>query len=280
MRVISSPGAMNSVSRKLIRSGKSIGLVPTMGALHYGHLSLIKKARKENDIVIVSVFINPKQFSKGEDYERYPKDIINDRLKAAKFGCDILFHPGNDSIYKKDFATHVKVEGLSEAMCGTSRPHHFKGVATICLKLFNIIMPGRAYFGQKDYQQTVIIKRMVKDLNVNTDIKALPTVRESSGLAMSSRNSYLSCQERELAGFIYKSLKDAQRLIKSGERRSAKIISDISKALRSHHINIDYISIVDPATLKNLKHTKGKVLIALAVRIGKTRLIDNILVSS
>jgi len=280
MRVISSPGVMNSVSRKLIRSGKSIGLVPTMGALHYGHLSLIKKARKENDIVIVSVFINPKQFSKGEDYERYPKDIINDRLKAAKFGCDILFHPDNDSIYKKDFATHVKVEGLSEAMCGISRPHHFKGVATICLKLFNIVMPGRAYFGQKDYQQAVIIKRMVEDLNVNTDIKALPTVRESSGLAMSSRNSYLSCQERKLADFIYRSLKDAQRLIKSGERRSAKVISDISKALRSHHINIDYISIVDPTELKNLKHTKGKVLIALAVRIGKTRLIDNILVSS
>ncbi|TSA56270.1 pantoate--beta-alanine ligase, partial [bacterium] len=246
MRVISSPRVMNSVSRKLIKSGKSIGLVPTMGALHDGHLSLIKKARKENDKVIVSVFINPKQFSNGEDYERYPKDIRNDGLKAAESGCDILFCPGKDSIYKKDFATYVEVQGLSEVMCGISRPCHFRGVVTICLKLFNIVMPNRAYFGQKDYQQAVIIKKMVKDLNVNTDIKDLPTVRELSGLAMSSRNSYLNCEERKLAALIYKSLKYAKSSIRAGERRSVKVISDISKALKSHHINIDYISIVDP----------------------------------
>ena len=278
MRVISSPRVMNSVSRKLIKSGKSIGLVPTMGALHDGHLSLIKKARKENDKVVVSVFINPKQFSNGEDYERYPKDIRNDGLKAAKSGCDILFCPRKDSIYKKDFATHVEVQGLSEAMCGISRPCHFKGVVTICLKLFNIVIPSRAYFGQKDYQQAVIIKKMVKDLNVNTDIKDLPTVRESSGLAMSSRNSYLSCEERKLATLIYKSLKDAKSLITAGERCSVRVISDISKTLKSHHINVDYISIVDPATLKDIKQIHGKALIALAVKIGKTRLIDNILV--
>jgi pantoate--beta-alanine ligase len=278
MKTINSPKNMNAVSRKLIKSGRRIGFVPTMGALHEGHLSLVRKAKKENDIVVVSVFINPKQFSMGEDYKEYPRDIRGDKLKAAKAGCDILFCPEKDSIYEEDFSTYVEVEGLSGVMCGMSRPGHFRGVTTICLKLFNIVMAHSAYLGQKDYQQAVIIKKMVKDLNVNIDIKVLPTVRQPSGLAISSRNSYLSRKEHKLAGLIYKSLKDADRLIDAGERRSVKIISGISAALKKNNMAIDYITIADPATLKSLKYIKGKALIALAVRIGKTMLIDNIIV--
>jgi pantoate--beta-alanine ligase len=278
MKVISSPYIMNSISRKLLGSGKDIGLVPTMGALHEGHLSLIKKARKENDIVVVSIFINPKQFSAGEDYRRYPRDIKNDRIKAEDCGCDILFHPDNSSMYGKGFATGVEVQGLSSIMCAVARPHHFKGVALVCLKLFNIVMPGRAYFGQKDYQQSVIIKKMVEDLNVNTRVNVLPTVRGPDGLAMSSRNGYLSRQERKAACLIYKSLLAAKQLIISGERRPAKIIPRIFKCLKNRRINIDYACIADPITLKDVKRVHGRVLIALAVKVGKTRLIDNILV--
>jgi pantoate--beta-alanine ligase len=278
MKIISSSKFMNSVSRRLIKSGKRIGFVPTMGALHEGHLSLIEKAKKENDVVAVSIFINPKQFSKGEDYKQYPRDIKSDRLKAAKAGCDILFYPNKDSIYKNDFSTYVEVKGLSDIMCGASRPGHFRGVATICLKLFNITMAHSAYFGQKDYQQVVIIKKMVNDLDVNIDIRMLPTVRKPSGLAMSSRNSYLSQKEYNLAGLIYSTLKNAKRLITAGERRSLKIISGISATLKENGIAIDYIAIADPITLQSLKHIEGKALIALAARIGKTRLIDNIVV--
>jgi pantoate--beta-alanine ligase len=278
MKTINSPQNMNAVSRKLIKSGRRIGFVPTMGALHEGHLSLVRKAKKENDIVVVSVFINPKQFSMGEDYKKYPRDIRGDKLKAVEAGCDIFFCPEKDSIYEEDFSTYVDVEGLSDVMCGMSRPGHFKGVTTICLKLFNIVMAHSAYFGQKDYQQAVIIKKMAKDLNVNIDIKVLPTVRQPSGLAMSSRNSYLSRKEHKLAGLIYESLKDANRLIHSGERRSVKIISGVSAALKRNNMAIDYITIADPATLKSLKYIKGKALIALAVRIGKIRLIDNMIV--
>jgi pantoate--beta-alanine ligase len=278
MKIIKSPKLMNSVSRRLVKSGNHIGLVATMGAFHEGHLSLIRQAKKENDITVVSIFINPKQFSKGEDYDKYPRNIGNDKLMAAQAGCDILFHPDKNSMYKKDFSTYVEVEGLSDIMCGVSRPCHFRGVTTVCLKLFNIVMAHNAYFGQKDYQQAVIIKKMAKDLDVNIGIKVLPTVRELPGLAMSSRNNYLSRKERQLAGAIYRSLKDAEHLIHAGESRSIKIISNISTALKKNSMTIDYIAIVDPATLKSLERIKGKALIAIAVRIGQTRLIDNIIV--
>ena len=278
MKVISSPRVMNTASRRLMESGKSIGFVPTMGALHDGHLSLIERAKKENDIVVVSVFVNSKQFCRGEDYKKYPRNKSIDRIKAAKAGCDILFCPGNGSIYKKDFKTCVEVHGLSDVMCGLSRPGHFKGVTLICLKLFNIVMPQKVYFGQKDYQQSVIIKKMVKDLDVNVKITVLPTVRELSGLAMSSRNSYLSAREKKIAGLVYKSLKDAKRAINAGKKRPARIISDISALLEKNDMDIDYVKIVDPATLNDVKQIRSRALIALAVKIGKTRLIDNILV--
>jgi pantoate--beta-alanine ligase len=270
---------MNSISRKLIKSGKSIGFVPTMGSLHEGHLSLIRRSKKENDITVVSVFVNPIQFSKGEDYKKYPRDIKNDRVKAVDAGCDILFFPDKDSLYQDNFSTYVEVEGLTEIMCGASRPRHFRGVATICLKLFNIVRAHRAYFGQKDYQQSVIIRKMVRDLNINIDIKVLPTIRESSGLAMSSRNSYLNQQEYYKAGYIYKSLKNAQCSLRAGNRNSRKITSDIARLLKEKGIHVEYISVSDPVTLKSLKYIDSKALISLAVRIGKTRLIDNILVA-
>jgi pantoate--beta-alanine ligase len=280
MRLIKSEKTVNSVSKNLIKSGKRIGFVPTMGALHEGHISLIKKARCENDIVVVSIFINPKQFCINEDYNEYPKDISGDKIKAKAAGCDILFCPDKSSLYKKDFSTYVEVQGLSEGMCGASRPGHFKGVATICIKLFNIVMPDTAYFGQKDYQQALIIKKMAEDLNMNLDIKVLPIVREPSGIAMSSRNTRLNFQQTQKAGLIYKSLVSAKKMIYSGERDVAGIIRHMRKILSVPGISIDYISITDPVSLKALRKINKQALIAAAIKIGGTRLIDNMLVKT
>lgn len=280
MRLIKSEKIVNSVLKGLIKSGKRIGLVPTMGALHEGHISLIKKARLENDIVVVSIFINPKQFCANEDYNKYPKDISGDKIKAKAAGCDILFCPDKGSLYKKDFSTYVEVQGLSEGMCGASRPGHFKGVATICIKLFNIVMPDTAYFGQKDYQQALIIKKMAEDLNMNPDIKVLPVVREPSGIAMSSRNARLNFQQKQKAGLIYKSLISAKKMIYSGERGAAGIIRHMRKILSVPGISIDYVSITDPVSLKALQKINKQALIAVAIKIGGTRLIDNILIKT
>jgi pantoate--beta-alanine ligase len=278
MRLIKSGKTVNSVLKGLIKSGKRIGFVPTMGALHEGHISLIKKARCENDIVVVSIFINPKQFCIDEDYDKYPKDISGDKIKAETAGCDILFCPDKGSLYKKDFSTYVEVQGLSEGLCGASRPGHFKGVATICIKLFNIVMPDTAYFGQKDYQQALIIKKMTEDLNMNLDIKVLPVVREPSGIAMSSRNARLNFQQKQKAGLIYQSLISAKRMVYSGERNANRIMRHMRKILSVPGISIDYVSITDPASLKALQKINKQALIAVAIKIGGTRLIDNILV--
>jgi pantoate--beta-alanine ligase len=278
MRLIRDIDITHSFLRQLISSGKSIGFVPTMGALHQGHMSLIEQAKKDNDIVVVSVFVNPKQFLRGEDFDKYPHDIIKDKKKASAAGCDILFYPDKDLLYPKDFSTYVDVGELSGFMCGVSRPGHFKAVATICLKLFNIIMPARAYFGQKDYQQALIIRRMVKDLDMGLDIKVLPIIREPSGLAMSSRNNYLNSMQRRKAGLIYRSLMSAQEKILSGEKSVSKIACDMRKILAVPGLSIDYISIADPFSLRPLKKINNKALIAVAVKVGKTRLIDNILV--
>jgi pantoate--beta-alanine ligase len=278
MRLIKSGKTVNSVLKGLIKSGKRIGFVPTMGALHEGHISLIKKARCENDIVVVSIFINPKQFCIDEDYDKYPKDISGDKIKAETAGCDILFCPDKGSLYKKDFSTYVEVQGLSEGMCGASRPGHFKGVATICIKLFNIVMPDTAYFGQKDYQQALIIKKMAEDLNMNLDIKVLPVVREPSGIAMSSRNARLNFQQKQKAGLIYQSLISAKKMVYSGERNANRIMRHMRKILSVPGISIDYVSITDSASLKALQKINKQALIAVAIKIGGTRLIDNILV--
>ncbi|MFA5068838.1 MAG: pantoate--beta-alanine ligase [Candidatus Omnitrophota bacterium] len=279
MRIIRGLKTMRRVSQFLAAKGKCVGFVPTMGALHEGHLSLIRKARQENDAVIVSVFVNPAQFSMGEDYDKYPRAIKNDAVLAEDAGCDILFHPSPEALYPDGFSCFVHTGRVSEVLCGISRPGHFTGVATICLKLFNIVMPHRVYMGRKDYQQAVIIKRMVRDLNINTDIKVLPTVRESSGLAMSSRNDYLSPRQRSFAATIYKSLKKAAMLIEEGEQNPDRIKAIIRGMLFGRSVAVEYIVIVRPDTLEEIKCIAGSVLIALAVRLGQTRLIDNILVN-
>ena len=279
MKIIKTPKEMASLVRGLREKNKKIGFVPTMGYFHEGHLSLIRQAKKDNDIVVVSIFVNPTQFAPGEDYNTYPRDFKTDSKLAKPAGCDIIFNPSVRSMYLKSSLTYVRVSGLSKVMCGSTRPNHFKGVTTICTKLFNIIAPDIAYFGQKDYQQAIIIKQLVSDLNINVRIKIMPIVREKNGLAMSSRNKYLSQRQRESASTIYKSLKYANALIKSGAKNSSNVKAAIKKMLlKEKDILIDYIKIVNPDSLTNKNKIDSKVLIALAVKIGRTRLIDNIIV--
>ena len=271
---------MQKLADKLRDEGKSIGFVPTMGALHEGHLSLIQRARRENDILVMSIFVNPTQFGPGEDYRRYPRPFEKDRRLAQREGVDIIFYPSVSQMYGEEYSTYVEVEGLSKLLCGMSRPGHFRGVASVVCKLFNIVKPHVAYFGQKDYQQLRIIKRMVEDLNMEVEIRECPIVREPDGLAMSSRNSYLSFQERGKALSLYRALKRGKHLIKAGNS-AQDVISEIKKLIqRGPHTKIDYIKIVDPQNLEEVNKIRPgrKVLVALAVWIGKTRLIDNMLV--
>ncbi len=262
-----------------VREGKKIGFVPTMGFLHAGHLSLVKKAREETDVVVMSIFVNPLQFAPGEDLEKYPWNPERDAQLASQEGVDIIFYPENEDIYPPSFSTYVNVEGLTENLCGKFRPGHFRGVTTIVAKLFNMVQPDIAYFGQKDAQQALVIRRMVMDLNMPLEVKILPTVREKDGLAMSSRNTYLSVRERSVAPLIYKSLLAAEKAIKEGERDKKAIITAMLLLLRSEEIiKIEYLEIVDTGSLTPVNTLAGEVLIALAVKIGKTRLIDNVLV--
>ncbi|MFH0771338.1 MAG: pantoate--beta-alanine ligase [Candidatus Omnitrophota bacterium] len=260
------------------QKGFTVGLVPTMGYLHEGHLSLIKKARRDSDVVVVSIFVNPVQFGPKEDYRKYPRNLKRDAGLCEKEGVDYIFSPSPKSMYPVDYSTFVCVEGLTENLCGKFRPGHFKGVATVVSKLFNIIEPDFAYFGQKDAQQAIAIKRMARDLNMGAKVKIMPTVRDADGLAMSSRNIYLSPKERGKAPTIYRALQEARNLIKLGERNSNRIISKIRVKLLPAVTKIDYISVVDLSTLKDIKVIKSGVLIAAAVWMGQTRLIDNIIV--
>jgi pantoate--beta-alanine ligase len=269
--------------RKLVKTarskGKRIGFVPTMGALHIGHISLIEKAKQQTDFVVVSIFVNPTQFSPNEDFKKYPRPIKSDLAVCRKSGVDVVFAPTAKQMYPDENLTWVNVEKLTEQLCGRFRPRHFRGVATVCAKLFNIVVPDVAFFGQKDAQQVIVIKRMVADLNMPVKIVICPTVRKSDGLAVSSRNQYLAEQEKKDATYIYKALKESRSLIKSGTTESKVIISEMKKILKQvPSIKIEYISIVDAKTLRGLEEITGKVLIALAVKIGSTRLIDNILV--
>jgi len=280
MEIIRKVSIMQKIADRLREEGKSIGFVPTMGAFHEGHLSLMERAKRENDILIISIFVNPIQFGPGEDYRRYPRPFEKDRALAKKVGVDILFCPSVAEMYGKDYSTYVEVEGLSRGLCGLSRPGHFRGVASVVLKLFNIVKPHVAYFGEKDYQQMRIIERMVKDLNVEVEIRECPIIRESDGLAMSSRNSYLTSLERRESLSLYRALKQAKELIKAG-RSISDVVSEMEKIIRrGQHSRIDYISIVDPRTLEEMDRVgPGKrALVALAVWVGKTRLIDNIVV--
>lgn len=269
---------MSCLSGKLRKQGKSIGFVPTMGALHEGHLSLIRQARKENDCVVVSIFVNPLQFGPKEDFKKYPRDIKRDEELCAQEGVDIVFYPSSEDMYKRGFATYVEVEGLSEVLCGRYRHGHFRGVATVVSKLFNIVQPQRAYFGQKDAQQAIIIKRMVEDLNFPLKIVVLPTVRDKDGLAMSSRNAYLSPEERRVAPIIYQALKAGQRIFRRGVHDSFKIKAEAKKIIRKENIiRIQYLEIVDSKNLKPVKKVRSGDLFCLACYLGKTRLIDNII---
>jgi pantoate--beta-alanine ligase len=279
MKIIRSIKNMQRIVRDLKRDGKLVGFVPTMGALHNGHLSLIKQAAEENDFLIVSIFVNPTQFGPGEDFRRYPRTIKTDALLCKEEGVDIIFYPDANQIYPKGYKTYVALEGLSNILCGKFRPGHFKGVATIVIKLFNIIQPDIAYFGQKDAQQAVIIQQMVRDFNLPIKIKVMPIVREPDGLAMSSRNSYLSFKERADAAVLYKALGKAKAMIRQGIINPSRIILAMRKIiLKKKTTRIQYIKIVDLNELKPVKRIQGKVLIALAVWIGRTRLIDNIII--
>lgn len=278
MKILNTIKDMRIEIKKARRNGSSIGFVPTMGYLHEGHLSLIKRAKRENDLVIVSIFVNPTQFGIGEDFESYPRSLSRDSRLIESAGGDIVFSPSILEMYPRECSTYVKIEGdITKKLCGASRPGHFRGVTTIVTKLFNIVAPDRAYFGQKDAQQVAVIEQMVRDLCFDVEIIPCPTVREEDGLAMSSRNTYLKKDERSAAAVLFKSLSRAEEMIKKGERNPLKISDIILNNIRSEPLSkVDYIEIVNNKTLESIEEIKGDILIALAVRIGNTRLIDNI----
>jgi pantoate--beta-alanine ligase len=273
---------MSSVSRKVRREmDKTIGLVPTMGALHEGHLSLVREARRMCDVVIVSVFVNPKQFAPHEDFSRYPRDLTKDTMALADYNVDYIFAPAPEEIYPKGFSTYVEVERLSEQLEGASRPGHFRGVATVLTILFNIVRADFAYFGQKDAQQTLVVKRLVRDLAFDTEIVILPTVREESGLALSSRNAYLDGEDKRAAAVIYRALSHAEAAYSEGERNGKKLAEIVRADIEAEpRAEIEYVSVNDADTLERLDRLDDRsVLIAVAARFGKTRLIDNIILN-
>lgn len=279
MKIIRSIKEMTGFSKKQRIKGKTIGFVPTLGALHQGHLNLIRQAAAENDIVVVSIFVNPIQFGPKEDYRRYPRNLRLDARLCRREGADVIFCPDAQQMYPGNYKTYVVVQDLSDVLCGKFRPGHFKGVATVVTKLFNIISPDIAYFGQKDAQQAIIIKNAVEDLNIPIKIKVMPTVREKDGLAMSSRNAYLNKEERRDAAVLYQALILAKNLIKQGSVDSSGIIRKMRRLInKKKSACIQYISVVKHKDLKPLDKIRGKVLIALSVWIGKTRLIDNIVI--
>jgi pantoate--beta-alanine ligase len=281
MKIIKSLKEMSDFAKSIREKGKTLGFVPTMGALHKGHLSLIRQAGKENDFVVVSIFVNPTQFAPREDFKKYPRNLTQDTKICGKAGVDIIFFPTNNSMYPKNYKTYVGVDGLSDILCGKFRYGHFKGVTTVVNKLFNIVNPNTAYFGQKDAQQSIIIKRMAKDLNMPVKIKVMPTVREADGLAMSSRNVYLNKDERNDAIVLYQALMTAQRIINQKNLDSSSIIQKMRQLInRKKSAKIQYIAIVDPKNLNPIRKIRNKALIALGVWIGNIRLIDNVIINS
>jgi len=279
MKVIKKSKELQTLIEREKKKGKIIGLVPTMGYLHSGHISLIKRAKKDCGIVVVSIYVNPTQFGPGEDYQRYPRDLERDKKLAKEAGTDILFVPSDEEIYPDSFHTYIQVEELSGRLCGVSRPIHFRGVATIVAKLFNIVKPTKAYFGWKDAQQLIILKKMVKDLNMDVEVVGLPTVREKDGLAISSRNKYLSKQERKIAPILYQALVKAKKMVNSGENNSARVLQQAKDLIKKKKgVKIDYLKAVNLIDLKDAKKIKKNTLIAIAAWIGKTRLIDNVII--
>ncbi|NPB03778.1 MAG: pantoate--beta-alanine ligase [Thermotogae bacterium] len=281
MRTFSTPKEMQLFAKQLRKEGKVIGFVPTMGALHEGHLRLIRKARREADIVVVSIFVNPTQFDDPEDFARYPRTFDEDRYKLEMEGVQVLFAPGPDDMYPPGFSTFVEVKGLDRYMEGAYRPGHFRGVTTVVLKLFNIVMPHFAIFGLKDAQQYYIIKRMVEDLNLDLEVVPHETVREKDGLALSSRNRLLSPESRKQATAIYRALKLGKELIFSGERNPWKVKEEMLRFLKEEAPlgEVDYVEIAGVPDLQPVSEIEGKVLLAVAVRFPEARLIDNFILS-
>jgi len=281
MRTVNTIAGMKAAAIEARSKGKTIGFVPTMGYLHEGHLSLVRESRKSADVTVVSLFVNPLQFGPQEDFRRYPRDPERDAALLEKEGVDILFLPENREMYPEGYRTSVEVAGLQEKLCGRSRPGHFRGVATVVLKLFNIVRPDCAFFGQKDAQQVVILQKMVQDLNTDMEIRAMPIIREPDGLAMSSRNAYLSAEERRAALVLSSSLGEARRMFENGERAAGPIRERLSSAIAAESLaRIDYVEIVDPSSLEPVERIDGEALVALAVYIGKTRLMDNEILGS
>ena len=278
MKIIQSPRQFQHEMERLRIRGRTIGFVPTLGALHEGHLSLVRRARKENQVVVVSIFVNPLQFGPQEDFRRYPRPLHRDRSLLSKEKVDYLFVPTVRALYPKGSQTFVEVKELSRGLCGRFRPGHFRGVATVVTKLFNLVRPHRAYFGAKDYQQALIIKRLVKDLSFDVEVKILPLVRDRDGLALSSRNAYLSRGQRARAQSIPHALAWAKIEIERGNRDRGSIRAGILRRLRPHLDRIDYVELVEPKTLQPLKLVRGSLVIAVAGWVGKTRLIDNVII--
>jgi pantoate--beta-alanine ligase len=267
---------MKAFSDSLRLKGQKIAFVPTMGYFHDGHLSLMSYGRERGDCLVISIYVNPAQFGPGEDFERYPRDLERDKRLAEKVGVDIIFYPENNDMYPSHFQTFVNVERVTQNLCGLSRPGHFKGVTTVCAKLFNIVKPHITIFGKKDFQQLTVIKRMVQDLNMDMEVIGMPTVREHDGLAMSSRNVYLKEKERESALSLSRSLKLAKGMYDAGERNASIILAKVRTLIEGHpHTRIDYAEICNTTTLEDIEYLEGESVLALAVRVSSTRLIDN-----
>ena len=276
MKIISSIREMQVFSESARNSGQKISFVPTMGYFHDGHLSLMREGRQRADCLAISIYVNPTQFGPSEDFEKYPRDFERDKGLARDAGVDVIFYPEDKEMYPEHYQTYVNVDNVTQNLCGMSRPGHFRGVTTVCAKLFNIVKPHSAIFGKKDFQQLVAIKRMVLDLNMDLDIIGMPIVREPDGLAMSSRNVYLKTDEREGALSLSRSLNIAKEMYDRGERNVAAILAQVRKYIERHpHTNIDYAKICDTTTLKDIGHIEGESVLALAVKINKTRLLDN-----
>ena len=272
---------MFSISRKLRRESKTVGFVPTMGALHEGHLALVREARQRCDIVIVSIFVNPTQFNDPKDLARYPRDLTADAAMLAGYGVDYVFAPELNEIYPDGFATYVTVDGIAEYLEGASRPGHFRGVATVVTILFNTLRPDNAFFGQKDAQQVAVVKQLTRDLGFETEVVVVPTVREESGLALSSRNALLSDEDRQKASIIYRALREAKAAFKRGERNASTLSQLVNQILAEEPLaNVDYIAIVDADTLQPVEKVGDKeTLIAAAINFGNVRLIDNVVLN-
>jgi pantoate--beta-alanine ligase len=279
VKVVDTITRMRILAKSIKKEGKTIGFVPTMGYLHEGHLSLARAAKKDADVAVMSIFVNPVQFGPKEDFAKYPRDLKRDKNLAASAGIDIIFIPAVNDMYPAGYSTYINVEGLAGTLCGSVRPGHFRGVTTVVAKLFGIVSPDIAYFGQKDAQQAIIVKKMADDLSTGIEIKMMPIIREPDGLAMSSRNIYLSARERDDASILHKALKKAEEMISAGERAPGKVTTQMRRIIeKAASAKIEYISTVDASLLNEVKTIRGDILIAAAVFIGKTRLIDNIII--